>query len=104
MQEELRQLRNDLSLSGEDTLNWKDFLSAMMDKSLLMREDKIRMAFEHLKKSESQCLLISDLVDFFGGESQAKDIMGQIDSDGDGQISFEEFKNMMAHSFTENED
>lgn len=103
LQEEVRQLRNDLSLSGEDTLNWKDFLSAMMDKSLLMRDDKIRMAFEHFKKSESQCLLISDLVHFFGGESQAKDIMGQIDSDGDGQISFEEFKNMMAHSFTEND-
>uniref|UniRef100_A0A6U0Q172 Uncharacterized protein n=1 Tax=Eucampia antarctica TaxID=49252 RepID=A0A6U0Q172_9STRA len=103
LQEKVRDLRDDLSLSGEDTLNWKDFLAAMMDKSLWMREDKIRMAFDHLKKSDDNCLLISDLVDLFGGESKAKEIMGEICSDGVGRISYKDFKNMMADSFAESD-
>jgi Ca2+-binding EF-hand superfamily protein len=103
LKEKLKELRQILSLSGDERLNWKDFLAAMTDKSLLMREDKIKMAFEHFKKSDNQCLHWSDLVEILGGESQAKEIIGDIDTDGDGLISFEEFKTLMAFSFSESE-
>jgi len=103
LKEKLKELREILSLSGDERLNWKDFLAAMTDKSLLMREDKIKMAFEHFKKSDNQCLHWSDLVEILGGESQAKEIIGDIDADGDGLISYEEFKALMAISFSESE-
>jgi len=96
LQDNLKQLRKDLNVSGEATLNWKDFLAAMMDKTLMMREDKIRMAFDHFKKSDASDLLISDLVDLFGGEAHAREIMRDVDTDGDGRISYEEFRVMMA--------
>lgn len=99
---ELKKLREDLSLSGEDKVNWRDFLAAMMDKSVVMQEDKIRMAFDHFNKSEGNYLLISDLVELFGGEAQAREIMGDVDADGDGRISYEDFRQMMTGSFSEN--
>jgi calcium-dependent protein kinase len=98
LQEDLTDLREELQLTGEDTLNWKDFLAATMDKSLALREDKIRMAFDHFNKSGGNCLQVSDLVDLFGGESQAREIMGFIDSDGDNQITFEDFRKAIAES------
>jgi len=104
LQAELRRLREDLSLSGGSTINWRDFSAAMMDKSLARQEDKIRMAFEHFKKStaDDKCLQISDLVDIFGGEAQAREIMGEMGYGKDGRISYEEFhKMMMMGSFNE---
>ena len=101
LQGELRQLRKNLSLSGEDMLDWRNFLAAMMDKSVMMQEDKIRMAFDDLHKSEGNYLLVSDLVEIFGRESQAREIMGDVDTDGDGRISYEDFRIMMEGSFGE---
>lgn len=103
LQSELRRLREDLCLSGEDTLNWRDFAAAMMDKSHAVKEDKVREAFDHFKRSEDECLLVSDLVSIFGGESEAREIIGDLDADGDGRITYDEFRSMMAGSFVEDD-
>lgn len=79
-------------------MNWKDFLAGTMDKNLAMREDKIRMAFDHFKHSDENYILMSDLVDIFGGEAQAREIMGFMDSDGDDRVTFEDFRNAIEES------
>jgi len=38
---------------------------------------------------------MDDLVKVFGSESHAMEIMGAVDLDKDGRISYDEFKNMM---------
>ena len=96
MTAELRTLRNDLSLSGEDSLNWRDFIALMMDKQLVMKEDNLRMVFEHFKKSDPHYIVVSDIVDLVGGsEKQAMDIMNLVDNNSDGRIDFNEFRKMM---------
>ena len=98
LKDALVDLREELKLSGEDTMNWKDFLAGTMDKNLAMREDKIRQAFDHFKHSDDNCLYLQDLVDLFGGEAQAREIMGFIDSDGDDRITFEDFRKAIEES------
>mmetsp|Transcript_8312 Transcript_8312/g.12263 ORF Transcript_8312/g.12263 Transcript_8312/m.12263 type:complete len:87 (+) Transcript_8312:167-427(+) len=74
----------------------------MMDKSLLMKEDKIRMAFDHFRLSDDNCLEVAELVNVLGGETATREIM-DLDSVGD-RISYEQFRNMMTKSFTETEE
>jgi len=95
---DLQDLREDLCLSGTDKVNWKEFLAATMDKNLAMREDKVHLAFDHFKRSNSQSLQLSDLIGILGGEAQAREIMGFVDSDGDGKISFEDFYSAIKES------
>lgn len=93
---ELRTLRNDLSVSGEDSLNWSNFIAVMMDKQRIMNEDNLRMVFEHFKKSDPNYIVLSDIVDLVGGsEKTAKEIMNLVDDSGDGKIDFKEFTKMM---------
>mmetsp|Transcript_27607 Transcript_27607/g.59333 ORF Transcript_27607/g.59333 Transcript_27607/m.59333 type:complete len:565 (-) Transcript_27607:540-2234(-) len=94
---DLRALREELSVSNEDSLNWRDFIALMMDKNLVMKEDNLRMVFDHFKSSDQDHITISDIVDLVGGsEEQAMDIMKMVDENSDGRIDFNEFRQMMA--------
>lgn len=94
--EDLRKLQEGLCLSGEDSLNWRDFIALMMDKQLVMKEDNLRMVFDHFKKSDPNCIVVSDIVDLVGvSERQAKEIMMVVDKNSDGRIDFAEFRKMM---------
>lgn len=93
---DLRKLREELTVSGEDSLNWRDFIAMMMDKNLVMKEDNLRMVFEHFKKSDPDHIVVSDIVDLVGGsEQQAMEIMQLVDDNSDGRIDFNEFRKMM---------
>ncbi|CAB9502579.1 MAP kinase-activated protein kinase 2 (Fragment) [Seminavis robusta] len=105
VQDDLRSLRDKLSLSEDATLNWKDFLSGTIDKTLAMREDNIRMVFNHFKQgADADHLKFEDVVEIFGGEAQALEIIQFMDSDGDGVISFEDFRKAVEESLAEGDD
>ena len=87
----LKVLQESLNLEGTDKINWKEFLALTMDRSLAIRQDKVQLAFDHFKRSDSRTIQLEDLVTLLGGEGQAREIMGFIDSDGDGKITFDEF-------------
>jgi calcium-dependent protein kinase len=89
---DLRTLREDLAVAGDQQLDWRDFVSSTMDRSLALREDNIRYAFEHLRHSEAEYLTIDDLAEIFGGIAQAREVMSAVlDADKDGKVSFEDF-------------
>jgi len=94
---DLQKLREELSVSQEDSLNWRDFIALMMDKNLVMKEDNLRMVFDHFKSSDQDHITTSDIVDVVGvSEKQARDIMKLVDENSDGRIDFSEFRQMMA--------
>jgi calcium-dependent protein kinase len=93
IQEEINALKNDLSLSDNDTLNWKAFLTAAVDQNLVMREDKIRFAFDHFHHQENtEYLTVEDFADIFKGEAQGKEIFDFLDTDRDGKVKFDDFR------------
>jgi Ca2+-binding EF-hand superfamily protein len=94
---EINTLKEDLQLSDHDTLNWKAFLAATVDKNLVMREDKIRFAFDHFQHHEDkEYLTLEDFADIFCGEvSKGKEIFAYLDTDGDGKVSFDDFRKAM---------
>lgn len=71
----------------------------------MIREDKIKFAFDHFKHSDTNYLTLDDFVAMFKSEAQAKDIFVFLDSDCDGKVSFEDFRNAMEENIEiENED
>lgn len=101
LMEKLGGLRQDLSLTGNESIVWKDFLDAMADKSLLIKEDKIRMAFNFFRKNGNGGVRVSDLLDLIGGVDGAKEILDMEQLENRDEITYEEFRTMMTESFTD---
>jgi calcium-dependent protein kinase len=99
IQADLRKLRTNFAISDENTLNWKTFVASTMDRSLAMRSDNMRMAFDHFKHTDLDYLTLEDLVEIFEGEAPAKEIMDLLDEDGDGQVTYEEFCHAVLETF-----
>lgn len=95
--DKLQSMRQDLVMAvgkQHTFLDWKDFLAGSIDQQLLKNQDNLRRAFEELKalQSSSKDVSMSDLTNLFTGEAIAKDIMEQVDTDGFGSMSFEDFQ------------
>jgi calcium-dependent protein kinase len=100
IQEDLRAMRHDLTVSDEDTINYKDFVAATMDSSLAMRDDNMKMAFEHFKHTDADYLTSDDLAEIFG-DAHAQEMMHLLDTDGDDLVSYEDFRRVLAQSLEE---
>jgi calcium-dependent protein kinase len=98
IQVELSAMKEELALSDSDTLNWKAFLAAAMDKNLVLREDKIKLAFDHFKHSDTDYLTLDDFKPIFESEGQALEVFNYLDTDQDGKVSFEDFRCAMEES------
>ena len=82
-------------MDSTNEIQYSEFLAATMDMNHAIREDNIMRAFQQFDKSGSGSLSIPDLVAIMGSEEHAREVAGEIDLNGDGVISYEEFKAMM---------
>jgi Ca2+-binding EF-hand superfamily protein len=101
--DDLRELRTDLAISGDQQLDWRSFVSTTMDRSVALRDDNIKMAFEHFGHTDQEYLTIDDLAEIFGGKAQAQEVMAVLDTDRDGKVSFEDFRHALVESMDEEE-
>jgi len=92
---ELEAIIENLDVEHHHELNWKEFVTATIDKSTIIQEDKIRMAYNHFDRNKRGSITVKDLANVFGSEQQAREIMKDVDINGDGVISYEEFHEMM---------
>lgn len=88
--ERLDILKEELSLSGDEILNWKEFLAAIMGKSsIIIKEDKILEVFENFKQSDNGVLDVSYILEILGQESsKILDL-----TDVGERITYNDFKN-----------
>jgi hypothetical protein len=67
-----------------------------------MREDKIRFAFDHFQHhQDKEYLTLEDFADIFCGEVlKGKEIFAYLDTDKDGKVSFDDFREAMEECIT----
>ena len=53
--------------------------------------------FSAFDRSKTNSLTMADLIEVFGTEKQAREIMGDVDKDMDGVICYEEFKQALVN-------
>jgi calcium-dependent protein kinase len=85
---------------GSGFIDYSEFVVAAMNEKQLTTNDKLQAAFKMFDKDGSGVISTDEIKEVlgFGGnlDKAAIDvIMKQVDENGDGQISFEEFVSMM---------
>ncbi|CAM9203843.1 unnamed protein product [Ectocarpus sp. 12 AP-2014] len=91
MQAEVLELLN----SMDKKLDYRNFLAATMEKRIFLRRENLRKAFEHFDLQGTGSINKTDLMEALGSEDCARTMLEDIDMDHDGQISFDEFSEMM---------
>jgi calcium-dependent protein kinase len=101
---DMRELRTDHAVGGDEQIDWRDFVASTMDRSVALREDNMRMAFEHFRHSNAEHLTVDDLANIFGGKVPAQEVMDVLDVDKDGKVSFEDFRLAIVESMDDEEE
>lgn len=95
LRDELGTIMQNLGLDGSSEIQYSEFLAATMDMNYAIREENILKAFQAFDSNGSGSLTLPELVAVMGSEDHAREVCGEIDLNGDGVISYEEFKAMM---------
>ena len=88
----------DVDNSGE--IDFSEFVTATVNRNSLLQEEKLKQAFELYDKDKSGAISTDEIKEVLGvgnqiDESVWQKILSEVDENGDGEVSFEEFKTMM---------
>jgi calcium-dependent protein kinase len=95
IEEEVNELLNGIDIDGDGLVDYPEFLAATMKRNLANKEEYLLNAFNYFDTKGQGIITKSDLVQFMGSEDQAQEVINEVDTNGDGHISFEEFVAMM---------
>jgi len=97
---EVNRMMEIIDVDGNGYIEYEEFLRATMNRNKLLTDDNLRIVFNKFDKDKSGKISPEELKGVFGEENKISDdvwnqIVREIDDNGDGEISFEEFKEMM---------
>lgn len=95
IEEEVTELLKGIDIDGDGLVDYPEFLAATMKRNLSNKEEYLINAFNYFDTKKQGVITKADLVQFMGSEDQAQEVIDEVDVNGDGMISFEEFVNMM---------
>ena len=82
-------------VSGDQQIDYREFIAATMQRQLYLREENVRKVFEHLDVDDSGDISVENLVALTGSKKKAEELIGEGDLDHSKTISYEEFKKLM---------
>lgn len=86
--------------NNSNTINYTEFVAAAIDKNKLLSDERINKCFKVFDKDRSGTITIDELKNIFHSnnpieENVWKELMDQIDLNGDGVIEIIEFKDIL---------
>lgn len=100
---DLQQIMEEVDADGSGVIDYTEFLAATLDKKLYIQDDVCWTAFKtfdldgdgKIQMAELEKVLASGDVKDAMGAQKVKELMKEVDTNGDGEIDFEEFMVMM---------
>jgi calcium-dependent protein kinase len=103
---DLQQILDDVDADGSGIVDYTEFLAATLDKRLYIQEDVCWSAFRlfdrngdgRISHDEIKFVLNNGDISKLMGAKSIEDLLGVVDTSGDGMIDFDEFMAMMVHT------
>ncbi|XWS27836.1 hypothetical protein CRYUN_Cryun25bG0014100 [Craigia yunnanensis] len=97
---EVKQLMEAADVDGNGTIDYIEFITATMHRHRLERDEHLYKAFQHFDKDNSGYITRDELEAAMkeygmGDDDTIKEIISEVDTDNDGKINYEEFRDMM---------
>ena len=98
---EVLEIMEKLDFNDNGTIDYSEFLIANIDVNKLVQEEKLKEAFGLFDQDQSGSITIDEIKKILGvnasdiSDTEWSQILNEVDEDGNGEISFEEFKQMM---------
>lgn len=95
---------NSIDLDGNGFVDYSEFLTASMNKEKILSIQNLEAAFNAFDKDGSGKISVDEIQALFTQKESIKksvfeQILKQGDKNGDGELSFEEFKDLMISFF-----
>ena len=91
-----------LDTDNNNYISYEEFIRAAVDKEIFLKEDILKFAFQYFDKDNNGEITLSELEKVFKESIKSKDcqkelenILGEVDSNNDKVIDFDEFKKLM---------
>jgi calcium-dependent protein kinase len=85
--------------ANRGVIEYEEFLRATLDQNILLSDENLVYAFNFFDKDNIGRISVEKIKTFFVDENVSENvfrsIFNEIDSNGDGEIDFDEFKDMM---------
>ena len=99
-EEEVDRIMRSVDADGNGEIEYSEWVVASINKRKLLSHEKLEAAFNLFDKDGSGTISAEEIKDVLGvgkniDEKVWNDIVMEVDDNGDGEISFEEFKQMM---------
>ena len=96
----LKDLFNHIDYDRSGNIDYSEFIAAAVDKNLIVNDQNLKESFEFFDKNKSGLITLSDLQIVFKkfkgfSAEEFNNIIKEVDKDGDDEITFEEYKDMM---------
>ena len=83
-----------MGISGDEELNYNEFVAAAMCKRISIDEERLHLAFETMDKTHSGYVTKEDVVDLLGQdctEELIEEMFRDLDLRGDNRVDYREF-------------
>jgi calcium-dependent protein kinase len=94
-----------IDVNGTGAIDFTEFCLATVNHKKLLTKERLTQVFKMFDTDGSGTISSEEIKDFFsmsdgGDDSFAQELIEEVDKNGDGEISFNEFKEMMEKLFT----